>query len=92
MSSRRAANMKRILPLSEFDLDMVMACRYAYYVLTKPILKDYDYDVLEKDYTMVNGPLPVGSSKKEDYSEAQRSLALYFLFSGRSIHDLTDML
>lgn len=84
MSARRTAALKRILPLSDFDLDMVMACRYAYYVLHKPILTDVDYDRLEKDYTMVNDRLPVGSERKEDYTEAQRSLALYFLFSGRS--------
>jgi hypothetical protein len=64
---------------------MVMACRYAYYVLTKSILTDYEYDALEKDYTMVNGPLPVGSSNKADYTEAQRALALYFLLSGRFV-------
>ncbi len=93
MSSRRAANLKRILPLSDFDLDMVMACRYAYYVLHKSLIPDEAYDALEKDYTLVNGPISVGSEKKADYTEAQRSLALYFLFSGRSVEPSTnDML
>lgn len=77
--------MSRVLLLSDFDLDMLMACRYAYYCCNRSIVPDIDYDMMEKDYRLVNGDLPVGSSRKEDYTEAQRALALYFLFSGRSL-------
>lgn len=77
--------MSRVLLTSDFDLDMLMACRYAYYCCNLSIVPDVDYDMMEKDYTLVNGELPVGSERKEDYTEAQRSLALYFLFSGRVV-------
>jgi hypothetical protein len=77
--------MSRVLLLSDFDLDMLMACRYAYYCCERSIVPDVDYDTMEKDYRLVNGDLPVGSSRKEDYTEAQRALALYFMFSGRSL-------
>lgn len=77
--------MSRALLTTDFDLDMIMACRYAYYCCNLSIVPDIDYDVMEKDYAMLNGPLPVGSERKEDYTEAQRSLALYFLFSGRTV-------
>ncbi len=77
--------MSRVLLLSDFDLDMLMACRYAYYCCKRSIVPDVDYDMMEKDYRLVNGDLPVGSERKEDYTEAQRALALYFLFSGRAL-------
>lgn len=63
---------------------MLMACRYAYYCHATSIISDQHYDELEKEYEVLHGKLPVGSSKKEDYTPAQRSLAMYFLFSGRT--------
>lgn len=66
-----------------FDRDVLMAARYAYYVTATPFLPDFDYDKLESEYTLVHGDLPVGSSNREDYTEAQRALALYFLFHMR---------
>lgn len=62
-----------------------MACRYLYYVEHFSIIPDYDYDMRERDYSMLNGRLPVGSSNREDYSPAVRALALYFFFSGRTV-------
>lgn len=73
------------IQLSSFDLDMVMAARYAYYVKTTPIMPDKAYDKLEREYEMIHGKLPVGSDQMKDYTDAQRALALYFLMSGRFI-------
>jgi len=75
-----------------FDLDMIMAARYAYYVKSMSIISDKHYDDLESSYALLNGPLPVGSDRAEDYSPAQRSLALYFLLSGRHYEDLSSIL
>lgn len=77
--------MSHVLTRSDFELDLLMAARYAYYVLHRPFLDDFDYDAREAEYKLVGGPLPVGSERREDYTEAQRSLALYFVFSGRSV-------
>lgn len=77
--------MSRAILTTDFDLDMLMACRYAYYCCNRSIVDDVDYDMMEKDYCLVNGDLPVGSERKEDYTEAQRALALYFMFSGRAL-------
>lgn len=77
---------------SSFDLDILMAARYSYYVLHRPFLEDQHYDNLEAEYCLVHGELPVGSSKKSDYTEAQRSLAMYFIFSGRALTTLADLL
>ncbi len=76
----------RVLPVDSFERDLIFAFRYAYYCLGRSIVTDYHYDHLEKEYLLANGgaELPVGSSNKEDYTEAQRALAMYFLFSGRS--------
>lgn len=68
---------------TDFDLDFLMACRFAYYCRAYPIIEDTDYDEREAEYCLLNGPLPVGSSKPEDYTDAQRALALYFMLSGR---------
>lgn len=75
------------LPVSDFDRDFLFACRYAYYCLGRNIVTDQHYDELEKRYKLEHGEakLPVGSDKKEDYTEAQRSLTMYFLFSARSV-------
>lgn len=78
------------LSRSDFELDLLMAARYAYYVLHRPFLEDHDYDAREAEYKLVAGPLPVGSERKEDYTEAQRALALYFVFSGRSVAGPAD--
>lgn len=76
-------------PVSDFDRDFLFACRYAYYCLHRNIIPDDHYDQLEKRYRLEHGEegtkcLPVGSSNKEDYTEAQKALAMYFIFSGRS--------
>ena len=70
---------------TEFERDFLMACRYAYYCCACSIVDDHEYDMREKDYEMVNGDLPVGSSDKDSYTPAQRALALYFLLSGRAV-------
>jgi hypothetical protein len=72
-----------------FDLDMLMAARYAYYVKSMTIMDDRHYDDLESSYALLNGPLPVGSDRAEDYSPAQRALALYFMLSGRVCQNLS---
>lgn len=73
------------LERTDFELDMLMACRYAYYCCAFSIVPDTEYDRMEKDYVMVCGELPVGSSSKESYTPAQRALALYFMLSGRTV-------
>ena len=74
------------LPVSDWDKDFIMACRYAYYCLHRHIVDDVHFDRLEAEYKAAHGKgaLPVGSDQKEDYTEAQRALAMYFIFSGRS--------
>ena len=39
----------------------------------------------ETAWLLLNGELPVGSERKESYTPAQRSLALYLIFSGHFI-------
>jgi NAD-dependent DNA ligase len=75
--------MPKLLITNTFDLDMLMACRYAYYVKSINIVPDQTYDEMEKEYELLYGRLPVGSDKAKDYSDAQRALALYFMLSGR---------
>lgn len=74
------------LPVSDWDRDFLFACRFAYYCLHRHIVDDTHYDRLENEYKAQHGKasLPVGSDKKNDYTEAQRALAMYFIFSGRS--------
>jgi len=79
--------MKKTLP-SDFDLDMLRALQCAYYVHAISIVDDKDFDTMQKEYELINGPLPVGSDKKDDYSPAQRSLCMYFMFSGRIISSM----
>lgn len=67
--------------LDQFDLDVLMAARYAYYVAHLPFLPDHDYDQLEAEYERAHGRLPVGSEKKEDYPERVRALALYMMLA-----------
>lgn len=72
-------------PLPPFELDLIMAARYAYYVQKTPFMSDKDYDETEAEYRMIYGDdLPVGSEKPSDYTPAQRALALYFCLSGRA--------
>jgi hypothetical protein len=74
------------LPVADFDRDFLFACRFGYYCLHRSIVDDAHYDRLENEYKAQHGraSLPVGSDKKEDYTEAQRALAIYFIASGRS--------
>lgn len=81
-----------ILQVTNFECDLLMAARYAYYVLHQPFMFDDRYDKLEKEYTVIYGPLPVGSDNKEDYTPAQRSLALYFAFSGRLVGESSSII
>lgn len=62
-----------------------MAARYAYYHHSISIMSDKEYDDRESDYVLVSGELPVGSERVEDYTPAQRALAMYFIFSGRAV-------
>lgn len=80
------------LPVSNFELDLIMAARYAYYVLHTPFLDDQHYDTLEKEYEMIYDKLPVGSEKKINYTPAQRSLALYFCLSGRCVNEPSSVI
>jgi hypothetical protein len=70
---------------SDFELDLLMAARYAYYVLAHPFLEDQDYDARQKEYELTSPALPVGSDQRDDYTGAQRALALYFLLSDRGV-------
>lgn len=73
-----------------FDLDILMAARYAYYVKAFSIMSDKQYDDLEALYEITHGAIDSpGSDKAEDYSPAQRALALYFLLSGRAFESLS---
>ena len=57
-----------------------MAARYAYYCKNLPFLEDSDYDERERLFEKASGrQLPVGSSRPEDYTEAQKALAIYFI-------------
>jgi len=72
--------------VSDFELDLIMACRYSYYCLARNIVPDEAYDRMEREYRMIHGDnLPVGSESREDYTPAQRALALYFNLSGHSV-------
>lgn len=73
----------RLLPITDFDLDMLRALQCAYYCHTISIVTDQVYDEMEKSYRLVNGDPPIGSDLTTDYTPAQRALCLYFLFSGR---------
>lgn len=76
------------IPVSNFDRDMIMAARYAYYVCQRPFLEDQHYDEMEAEFRLVHGEYelpPVGSEYAHHYTPAQRSLALYFLLSGRGL-------
>lgn len=76
------------------DVDTLMAHRYLYYILCKPVISDYQYDMLEKQvtqkYDSVTGKFinlyddnhPVmkpGSSDPKSYSRKQIKLAKKFL-------------
>lgn len=74
-----------------FDHDFLMACRYGYYVTHMHIVDDRYYDELEDNYKMINGDVPVGSERPEDYTPAQRALYLYFALSGRIVHKSEDL-
>jgi hypothetical protein len=78
----------------DFETDLIMAARYAYYVMHAPFLEDQDYDAREKEYHLTHAQLPVGSDQRADYTEAQRALAMYFIFSGRTVKQFNpeDML
>lgn len=69
------------LDLSTFELDQLMAFRYAYYCKTESLISDRLYDELEDRYTLIHGELPVGSSNEESYTPAQQALYLYFIMS-----------
>lgn len=74
------------LPVSDFELDLIMACRYSYYCLARSLVPDEHYDRLEREYRLIHGDvLPVGSESKDSYTPAQRALALYFNLSGHSV-------
>lgn len=77
---------------SDFDTDLLRAAQYAYYVQAHPFMSDFDFDAREAEYEVTHGPLPVGSDKAEDYTPAQRALALYFLMSGRSVSSGEELL
>lgn len=64
-----------------FERDILMALRYCYYVKHTSILTDSEYDAMEAEYRDLYGDLPVGSDRPEDYTPAQRALALYLLFA-----------
>lgn len=70
---------------TDFETDLLRAAQYAYYVVHQPFLDDADFDAREAEYELDHDPLPVGSDQAEDYTPAQRALALYFLLSGRRV-------
>lgn len=60
--------MKTILPPEQ----IIQAHQYLYYVLAKPVLSDYDYDMFcRANGCMGNG----GSDSADDYTEADKALA-----------------
>jgi len=65
--------------------DLCMAYRYQYYVLAKPLVRDLDYDKLEREVLEEvgeNSPLrKPGSENKESYEPRIRALSLYLLLT-----------
>lgn len=66
------------------DRDILRALQLCYYVDSLSLVSDYDFDMMEKAYEEESGEeLPVGSDSQEDYTEAERALALYLQFALR---------
>lgn len=64
--------------------DTLRALQCCYYVFNKPLLPDFDFDQLQKEWEAETGKrLPVGSDVKQDYTEPEYALALYFAFRQR---------
>lgn len=65
-----------------FERDVLRALQLSYYVDNISLMSDYDFDMVEAEYTKQSGQaLPVGSDLIDSYTEAQRALALYLQFS-----------
>lgn len=64
-----------------FERDVLRALQLSYYVDSISIIGDYDFDEMELAYKEETGQaLPVGSDNLNDYSPAERALALYLQF------------
>ncbi len=59
--------------------DILRAAQCAYYVWSKSIVTDDEFDALEVAYKTEGGDLPVGSDSLDHYTIAERNLALYFI-------------
>ncbi len=64
---------------------MLRALQCAYYCHHRSIVPDHVFDKMQADYELIYGPIPVGSDMLQSYTEAQRALTMYFLFSGRFV-------
>lgn len=56
--------------------DKIKAHQYLYYVLNRPVLSDYAYDMLCKRVGVFGGG---GSDNPNDYTKEQKELAYRFL-------------
>lgn len=55
--------------------DQCAAHCYLYYVENRPVLSDYDYDILERQLEATGVRPPVHSDLRDSYTDAQIELA-----------------
>lgn len=58
--------------------DQCAAHCYLYYVLSRPVLSDYDYDILERQLKATGIEPPVHSDLRDSYTTEQIELANRF--------------
>ncbi len=60
----------------------VMAHRYLYYIECDPVITDFQYDQLQREFDKVGNPnspaVQVGSDLSSDYSADEIELAMYY--------------
>jgi hypothetical protein len=81
------ASLSKVFSYRRMTEDLLLALRYCYYVLAKPLVPDPMYDSMEKKF-MESGKCPkdsplhqCGSDRQEDYLPHVRALALYLMFA-----------
>jgi len=68
--------------LATLERDMLRALQYLYYVRATSLVEDVVFDEWQRQWEVDNfQKLPVGSDKAEDYTPAERALALYLATS-----------
>lgn len=74
--------------IESYDLDCLMALRYAYYVAHQTIVPDHVYDDMETRWRTTTGrTMPVGSEDPASYAPRHRALALYLLLAQKETHN-----